>query len=55
MHTKPNIPQLGLSYGTMTLLCSLLALAMCFLADEKGLKAVWLLFYIGTSFLGSPA
>ena len=29
MHTKPNIPQLGLSYGTMTLLFSLLALAMC--------------------------
>ncbi len=52
MHTKPNVPQLGLSYGGMTLLFSLLALDMRFLADEKGLKAVWLLIYIGASFHG---
>ena len=37
MQTKPNTPQLGLSYGAMTLLFSLLALAMFFLADERGL------------------
>ena len=52
MQTKPNTPQLGLSYGAMTLLFSFLALAMYFLADERGLKAVWLLIYIGASFHG---
>lgn len=52
MQTKPNAHQLGLSYGAMTLLFSLLALAMCFLADERGLKAVWLLIYIGSIFHG---
>ena len=50
MQTKPNTPQLGLSYGAMTLLFSLLALAMFFLADETGLKAVWLIICIGSSF-----
>jgi NADH:ubiquinone oxidoreductase subunit 6 (subunit J) len=52
MQTKPNEPLLGLSYGAMTLLFSLMAMAMYFLADEKGLKAVWLLIYIGASFHG---
>jgi len=36
----------------MTLLFSLLAIAMYFLADEKGLKVVWLLIFIGSSIHG---
>jgi len=52
MHTKSTDSQLGLSYGAMTLLFSLLAIAMYFLADEKGLKVVWLLIFIGSSIHG---